>query len=96
MATYNSNRGYAIKLLGFDEQFEDCLIYRDTKESIIALADCILRATTKFSLMNALNEMQIESGERSFNSVFASKYTIPLYFINLVCRPRGIEILGKD
>jgi len=44
---YNAENGYGLKLTKFDEQYEDCIIYRDTKEGIIRLADNIIRSFDK-------------------------------------------------
>ena len=48
---YNAKNGYGLKLTKFDEQYEDCIIYRKTKREIIRLADNIMRAFDRKGLM---------------------------------------------
>lgn len=87
---------YGIKILGCDEQYQDCIITRDSKQEIMDLADKLVSAITnhKFSLMEELNTMQSEVGglDISDDNVFKSKYTIPNYFINLLLEPYNLQI----
>lgn len=87
---------YGIKILGHEEQYEDCIITRDSKQEILELADKFISATTnyKFSLIGELNRMQSEVGglNISDDNVFKSKYTIPDYFINLLLEPYNLKL----
>ena len=87
---------YGIKLLGYDEQYQDCIITRGNRQAIMDLADKMVSAITnnKFSLMEELNRMQSEVGglNISDDNVFKSKYTIPNYFVNLLLEPYNLHI----
>lgn len=95
---YNAENGYGLKLTKFDEQYEDCIIYRDTKEGIIRLADNIIRSFDRKGLMNELNEMQSNACYKDENGgigyVFENKFTIPSYFINLLLEKHNMKVLG--
>lgn len=41
---YDAKNGYGLQLTQFDEQYEDCIIYRNSKSAIIRLADKIIRS----------------------------------------------------
>lgn len=98
-------KGYGLKLTKFDEQYEDCIIYRDKKEQILELADKIIRSFGHKGLMSELNEMQgyalyndKTSGkfteEELKKSCWYSKYDIPSYFINLLLKPFNMKVIG--
>ena len=92
---YNAKNGYGLKLTKFDDQYEDCIIYRNTKEEIIELADKILRTFGYRGLMSELNEMQGEvDSHGSPDSCFKNKYSIPSYFINLLLKGHSMAVLG--
>lgn len=80
---------YGVKLKGYDEQYEDCIIARKTLKGAIDLAHKILHSTRGFSLMDALNDIQSDVGAEG---VFESKYTIPLSIINLITEKYGILV----
>ena len=97
---YNAENGYGLKLTKFDEQYEDCIIYRGTKEEIIRLADKIIRSFGNPSLICELNNMQTEAmycgSNNNFeeNEVFKNKFEIPSYFINLLLEKYNMKVLG--
>lgn len=102
---YDSKRGYGLKLDKFDEQYEDCIIYRDSIEGVIKLADKILQSFGKRGLISELNEMQ---GYALYNDKMAGiftedelkklcwydKYQIPSYFINLLLKQYNMSVIG--
>lgn len=92
---------YGITLIGFNPQYEDCVITRDTFKDALNLADKLIRSITNgaFSLMNELNTMQTEA-EYNYKSkgenCFDNKYTIPPYFVNLLLKPYNMKIIIID
>lgn len=90
---YEACKGYGLKLTKFDEQFNDCIIYRSTKKEIIELADMILITFGKESLLNELNNMQAEAFVCD-NKGFKDKYEIRSYFINLILDKYNMKVLG--
>ena len=99
---YNAKKGYGLQLIKFDEQYEDCIIYRDSKEAIIELADKILRTFGNQGLMSRLNDMQSHThyynadGHYTECELFANKYEIPVYFINMILSDYGMCIRGCE
>ena len=97
---YNAENGYGLKLTKFDEQYEDCIIYRSTKEEIIRLADNIIRTFNERGLLDKLNEMQSNARYKDENSgigyykLFEDKFEIPSYFINLLLEKHNMKVLG--
>lgn len=96
---YNSKNGYGLQFLKADEQYEDCIIYRNSKEAIIRLADIIIRSFGYQGLMSELNEMQlnatiVSNGECIESEVFANKFEIPSYFVNLLLKKHNMKVLG--
>ncbi|GEM_PF-4313699 len=102
---YDAKRGYGLQLTKFDDQYEDSIIYRDSKESIINLADKIIRSFGYNGLLSQLNEMQgyalyndKMSGkfteEELEKSCWSNKYDIPSYFINLLLKEFNMCVLG--
>lgn len=96
---------YGLKLTKFDEQYEDCVIYRDKKEQILELADKIIRSFGYKGLMSELNDMQGHAlygdkmcgkftEEELKKSCWYNKYEIPSYFINLLLKPYNMKVLG--
>lgn len=88
---------------GFGLQFnKEWIIYKDTKEDLIRLADCILSAIVNFSLMAELNNMQVyahanedcKEGDTPNRTVFDNKFEIPSYFINLILKDYNMKVLG--
>lgn len=96
---YDASNGYGLKLTKFDEQYEDCIIYRNSKEAIIRLADNLIRSFGKQGLLLQLNEMQanvqtVVGGELIAPDVFKNKFEIPSYFINLILKEYNMKVLG--
>lgn len=97
---YDAKKGYGLKLTKFDEQYEDCIIYRGTKREIIELADKIIRSFGKRGIMEELNEMQSEArycgnnNNLEENELFKNKFEIPSYFINLLLEKYNMKVLG--
>lgn len=96
---YNAKNGYGLQFLKADEQYEDCIIYRNSKEAIIRLADIIIRSFGNQGLMSELNEMQcnamiVSNGECVESEVFANKFEIPSYFVNLLLKKHNMKVLG--
>ena len=101
---YNAEKGYGLQLTKFDEQYEDTIIYRDSKKAIIELADKIIISFGHKSLMEMLNEMQSEAlynnkmvgmpEEELKKTCWYSKYDIPSYFINLLLKQYNVQVLG--
>lgn len=95
---YDAKKGYGLKLTKFDEQYEDCIIYRSTKEGIIRLADVIICSFDKKSLLEELKEMQTETmycgSNLEENELFKNKFEIPSYFINLLLEKHNMKVLG--
>jgi hypothetical protein len=93
---YDAEKGYGLRFNG------EFVVYRDTKEDLIRLADCILTALVNFSLIRELNRMQRYSnaneecieGDIPSRTVFDNKFEIPSYFINLVLKQFNMEVLG--
>ena len=100
---YDANKGYGLQLTKFDEQYQDCIIYRDSKRSVIELADKIIR-TFNWSgagLMEQLNDMQqnamyIKNGAYHQDELFDDKFEIPAYFINLILSKYGMAVRGWE
>lgn len=102
---YDAKRGYGLQLTKFDDQYEDSIIYRDSKEAVINLADKIIRSFGYNGLLSQLNEMQgyalyndKMSGkfteEELEKSCWSNKYDIPSYFINLLLKEFNMSVLG--
>ena len=96
---YNAKKGYGLQLTKFDEQYEDCIIYRDSKEEIIKLADKIIMTFHNVGLMSELNEMQMQThyfkgDEYIHDELFENKFEIPAYFINLILSKYGMCVRG--
>ena len=96
---YNAKNGYGLQFLKADEQYEDCIIYRNSKEAIVRLADIIIRSFGYQGLMSELNEMQnnamiVSNGECLESAVFANKFEIPSYFVNLLLKKHNMKVLG--
>lgn len=97
---YDTKKGYGLQFTIFDEQYEDCIIYRSTKEGIIRLADVIICSFDKKSLLEELNEMQTETmycgsnNNLEENELFKNKFEIPAYFINLLLEKYNMKVLG--
>lgn len=97
---YDATKGYGLKLTKFDEQYEDCIIYRGTKREIIELADKIICSFGKREIIDELNEMQAEAmycgsnNNLEENEVFKDKFEIPAYFINLLLAKHNMKVLG--
>lgn len=96
---YNAEHGYGLKLIKYDEQYQDCIIYRKTKREIIDLADHIICSFNRKGLLEELNEMQanaiyMKDGLRVEDILFKNKYDIPSYFINLLLAKHNMKVLG--
>ena len=99
---YDISKGYGLQLTKFDEQYEDTIIYRETKREIIELADKILRNFDMCGLMSQLNDMQCNTHYYNADNeyveceLFANKFEIPAYFINLVLSKYGMKVRGWE
>lgn len=73
---------------------EDRIIYTGNQSNAIWWVEDILQAITNTSLQNELNTMQTESRD-SLNpdSIWFDKGTIPLYFVNLILKQHGMEMI---
>jgi hypothetical protein len=97
---YDEKKGYGLQFTKFDEQYEDSIIYRETKEGIIRLADIIINSFDRGSLMEELNTMQAQSymqqedGSAKMPEIFENKFEIPAYFINLILEKYHMKLLG--
>ena len=96
---YDAKNGYGLKFTKCDEQYQDCIIYRSSKEAIIKLADTIICSFDRRGLMAQLNDMQanamiIENGETIESAAFKNKFEIPSYFINLLLKEYNMKVLG--
>ena len=96
---YDAKNGYGLQFLKADVQYEDCIVYRNSKEAIIKLADIIIRSFGNQGLMSELNEMQcnamiVSNGECIESKVFANKFEIPSYFVNLLLKKHNMKVLG--
>lgn len=99
---YDIKKGYGLQLTKFDEQYQDTIIYRDSKEAIIELADKIIRTFGHTGLMSQLNEMQSNThyynanGDMVEDELFSNKFEIPVYFINLLLSKYGMKVRGWE
>lgn len=98
---YDISKGYGLHLIKFDEQYQDCIIYRDSKEEIIKLADKIILTFKNVGLVEELNEMQqnthyFKDGEYHYDELFDNKFEIPAYFINLILAKYGMAVRGWE
>ena len=97
---YDAAKGFGLQFVKFDEQFEDTIIYRDTKEEIIKLADIIICSFNRGSLIGELNNMQANSygqddeGNVKIPDTFKNKFEIPSYFINLLLKEYNMKVVG--
>ena len=97
---YNAQKGYGLKFTKADEQYQDCIVYRETKEEIIRLADLIVNNFDRGSLLEELNNMQAnsyvkdEEGNTKMPEIFENKFEIPSYFINLLLEKHNMRVLG--
>lgn len=101
---YDIKKGYGLQLTKFDEQYQDTIIYRESKKEIIELADKLILTfggLTDRGLMSQLNEMQsntlyYKDGKMVENELFANKFEIPAYFINLILSKYGMKVRGWE
>ena len=99
---YDISKGYGLQLTQFDEQYQDTIIYRDSKEAIIELADKIIRTFGHTGLMSQLNDMQLNTyyydgdGNMKEDELFGNKFEIPAYFINLLLSKYGMKVRGWE
>lgn len=102
---YDIKKGYGLQLTKFDEQYQDTIIYRDSKREIIELADKLIitfGGLTERGLMSQLNEMQSSTLHYNANNefvedeLFANKFEIPAYFINLILSKYGMKVRGWE
>jgi hypothetical protein len=93
---YDDRKGYGLQ---FGENF---IIYKDSQREIIRTADYILLAIVNFSLLDELNNMQMQAhandevmeGDTLNRTVFDNKFEIPSYFINLILKDYNMKVLG--
>lgn len=69
---YDAKKGYGLQFTKFNEQYEDCIIYRDTKRAIIEIADKIIRSFGERGLVSELNDMQSYA---LYNDKMVGKFT---------------------
>lgn len=99
---YNIKNGYGLQFTKFDEQYQDTIIYRDSKEAIIRLADIIISTFNQKGLMSQLNDMQSHAhyydadGNYTECELFANKFEIPAYFINMILSKYGMKVRGWE
>ena len=101
---YDAKNGYGLKFTKFDDQYQDCIIYRSSRGEILELADKIIISFGFDGLMSELNKMQ---GEALYNdkrtgvpeaelkkSCWYNKHDIQSYFINLLLKQYNMKVLG--
>ena len=98
---YDANKGYGLQLTKFDEQYTDTIIYRDSKREIIELADKIILTFHNVGLMSQLNDMQgnahyYKDDKFVEDELFANKFEIPAYFINLILSKYNLKVRGWE
>ena len=99
---YDIKKGYGLQFTKFDEQYEDTVIYRNSKEEIIRLADKILLTFDRMGLMSQLNDMQTHAhyydvdGNYIECELFSNKFEIPAYFINMILSKYGMCVRGWE
>ena len=99
---YDIKKGYGLQLTKFDEQYLDTIIYRQSKREIIELADKILLTFDRNGLMSQLNDMQCNTHYYNADNkyveceLFADKFEIPAYFINLILSRYGMKVRGWE
>ena len=99
---YSYKKGYGLQFTKFNEQYEDNIIYRNSKKEIIELADKIISTFTNDSLMSLLNDMQghgqyiNKDGKMVECEIFSNKFEIPAYFINLILSKYGMCVRGWE
>ena len=99
---YDIKKGYGLQLTKFDEQYQDTIIYRESKREIIELADKIILTFRSEGLMSQLNHMQEQTcyynanGKMVEDELFANKFEIPAYFINLILSKYGMCVRGWE
>ena len=97
---YDAKKGFGLQFTKFDVEYADTIIYRETKEEIVRLADVIICSFDKGSLIEELNTMQAnayicnEDGTSIIPKNFENKFDIPSYFINLILEKYNMKILG--
>lgn len=97
---YDKTKGYGLQFTKFDEQCEDTIIYKDTKEEVIKLADVIVRSFDRGNLIEEINNMQAnaytqdEEGSSKISELFENRFEIPAYFINLLLEKYNMKVLG--
>ncbi len=99
---YDIKKGYGLQFTKFDEQYLDTIIYRQSKREIIELADKIISTFCNHGLMGQLNEMQTKAHYYNADNkyveceLFADKFEIPAYFINLILSKYGMKVRGWE
>ena len=100
---YDISKGYGLQLTKFDEQYQDCIIYRSSKREVIELADKIICTFNYggYGLIGQLNDMQqntmyFENGAYHQDKLFDNKFEIPAYFINLILSKYGMAVRGWE
>ena len=100
---YDISNGYGLQLTKFDEQYQDCIIYRGSKREIIELADKIIStfSCSGAGLIGQLNDMQqntcyFKDGTYHYSELFDDKFEIPAYFINLILSKYKMAVRGWE
>lgn len=84
------------KLKSLDD--DNILFIAENQEQITRKTDQLLTAFKKCSLMEKLNEMQLKTlccGNCEKN-ILSSKFTMPLYFVNLIIYPYNVKIVFES
>jgi hypothetical protein len=99
---YDIKKGYGLQLTKFDAQYQDTIIYRQSKREVIELADKILLTFDQKGLMSQLNDMQCNThyfnaeGHITECELFKDKFEIPAYFVNLILSKYGMCVRGWE
>ena len=98
---YDASKGYGLQLTKFDEQYVDTIIYRESKKEIIELADRIILTFHNVGLMSQLNDMLGSAHYYKYykfieDELFANKFEIPAYFINLILSKYNLKVRGWE
>lgn len=78
-----------------DRKNETVYFTGTTQEQATRWADALLTTVTGFNLMSAMNEMQAQGCQwpQEDYGVFDSKFTIPLYFVNLLLKDYNLKMV---
>ena len=91
LTCYSNNHDDTRTLAEFEDDPENSILQSSAQAKAIDYTHDLLYATKRFSLLNELNQIQIEcnKGKELF---FPDKTTMPICIINLVLKQHGLEI----